>query len=79
MSSKVKIKLNKAGVRELLKSSEMQSICMEHAHRIQRTAGADYEAGERHYPERSGAAVYPANDSGYYDNLKNNTLLKVLK
>ena len=74
MSSKIRVKLNKAGVRELLKSSEMQTICMEHAHRIQQTAGIDYEAGER-----AGAAVYPANDKGYYDNLKNNTLLKAVR
>lgn len=76
--SKVKIKLNDAGIKQLLKSSEMQSICMEHARNIQQRAGDNYEVGERHYPERNGAAVYPSNDDGYYDNLHNNTLLKAM-
>lgn len=79
MSNKIKVKLNRDGVRELLRSSEMQSICMENARMIQQRAGADYEASERNYPERSGAAVYPANDKGYYDNLQNNTLLRAMK
>lgn len=76
MSSKVKVKLNKAEIRKLLRSSEAQEVCMSYAHRIQQIAGPDYEADKRNYPERSGAAVYPANDDGYYDNLQHNTLLK---
>lgn len=79
MSSRVKIKLNKAGVRELLRSSEAQQICMEEASRIQSNAGEGFEVGERNYPERKGAAVYPATDKAYYHNLKHNTLLKAMK
>ena len=35
--AKVKIKLNSAGVRRLLKSKEMQAICTEHAEEIAAT------------------------------------------
>lgn len=76
--SRVKFILNEAGVRDLLKSGEMESICMVHAARIQGNAGEHYTAEARHYPERSGAAVYPSDAEGYFDNLENNTLLKEL-
>jgi len=77
--SKVKVVLNKAGVRALLKSSEAREACMEQARAIAGRAGSNYETGARNYPERSGAAVYPANAEGFYDNLQNNTLLRSMK
>lgn len=77
--SRIKFKLNSDGVRELLKSAGAEGICREYAAQIQSRAGEHYAIGSRHYPERSGAAVYPNDAEGYYDNLKNNTLLKVLR
>lgn len=77
--SRVKVKLNRAGVRELLKSPEMEALCMDKARAVKDRAGDNYEAEVRRYSERTGAAVYPANADGYYDNLKNNTLLRSLK
>lgn len=77
--SKVKVKLNRAGVRALLKSTEVEAACMEKARAIKERAGEDYEAEVRRYPERTGVAVHPANAEGYYDNLKNNTLLRSMK
>lgn len=77
--SKVKFKLNGAGVRELLKSQEMGAICMDYALKIQETANGScpgYVAEARHYPERTGAAVYPGTYAAERDNYKNNTLLK---
>lgn len=76
---KVKIVLNRAGVRELLKSQGAGEICMEHARQIQGRAGEHYAVEVRRYPERTGAAVYPSDSEGYYDNLKNNTLVRSLK
>lgn len=76
--SKVKVVLNEAGIRQLLRSSELQEVCMEHARSIQQRAGSNYKLEERSYPERKGAAVYPANAEGYYDNLKHNTLMKAM-
>lgn len=77
--SRIKVKLNKAGVRSLLKSAEVAEACMQEARQIQARAGENYEAEARRYPERTGAAVYPANADGYYDNLHNNTLLRSMK
>ena len=77
--SKVRVKLNRAGVRELLKSQEIAEECMDHARQIQSRAGEHYAAETRRYPERTGAAVYPADAAGYYDNLRNNTLVRSLK
>ncbi|MDO4383887.1 MAG: hypothetical protein Q4C18_05280 [Eubacteriales bacterium] len=76
--AKVIVRLNRSGVRELLKSSELQSRCIMHAQRIQRIAGEHYTTESRTYPERNGASVYPADDAGYYDNLNNNTLVKAM-
>lgn len=77
--SKVKIVLNKAGVRELLKSQETGDMCMEYARQVQERAGQHFTAETRRYPERTGAAVYPSDPEGFYDNLKNNTLVRSLK
>lgn len=77
--AKVKIVLNSAGIRELLKSQEAGAICMEYAGQIQQRAGEHFEAEARRYPERTGAAVYPSDAEGYFDNLKNNTLLRSMK
>lgn len=79
MSSRVKVKLNKEGVRELLKSSEVNAMCMELAQGVLNRAGENYELEERRYPERVGAVVRPANLKGHYDNLENNTLLRSLR
>ena len=76
--SQVKVVLNSAGVRALLKSSGAAEMCMEHARRVQGNAGEHYATEVRAYPERTGAAVYPSDAEGYYDNLKNNTLLRSL-
>ena len=78
MAKKVIVKLDRSGVRELLKCGELGDICMEYAKRMQANAGSHYAVEERKYPERTGAAVYPADDEGYYDNLHHNTLVKVL-
>lgn len=75
----VKIKLNGKGVRELLKSEEIQNECIRLASEVQSRAGEHYQVESRHYPERNGAAVFPADVPGNIDNMKNNTLLKALK
>jgi len=77
--SNIKFELNQAGVRELLRSREVENVCMEHARRVQSRAGEHYTAEARHYQRRTGAAVYPNDAAGYTDNLKNNTLLRSLK
>lgn len=64
--SRVKIELNRDGVRELMRSSEMQAILNEHASRI--AQGAETEA----YVAQTRAVVKVCGDDG------NNGLLKAV-
>ena len=57
--AKVKIKLNSAGVRRLLKSKEMQAICTEHAEEIAARCGAGYAVDSMQKETRAIATVYP--------------------
>lgn len=75
----VEIKLNTAGVRELLKSAEIQDECRKIAQQVQARVGDGYVVEDRNYPERSGAAVRIDSPKAYNDNLKNNTLLKAVQ
>jgi hypothetical protein len=80
--SRVKFKLNGAGVRDLLKSDGVVSECQKHAQATYAAASASaegYVLEERNYPERKGYAVYAADYPAIADNLKNNTLLKSLQ
>lgn len=80
--SKVTVKLNRAGVRELLKSQEIAGECRRHAEATLNSASASadgYVMEERNYPERTGYAVYAADYPAKADNLKNNTLLRSLQ
>lgn len=76
----VKIELNRQNIRDvILKNQNVQDLCMQKAEQMAAKAGAGYVAEERNYPERSGAAVYPAEKQAVYDNLSNNTLEKVIR
>lgn len=80
--SKVKFKLNGAGVKELLKSEGVVGECLKHAQATYEAASGSangYVLEERNYPERKGYAVYAADYPAIADNLKNNTLLKSLQ
>lgn len=77
--AKVKIELKSAGVKELLKSKEMLSICEEHASRILNSCPSGYEMDSHTGPNRVNAMVYASTYQAKADNLKNNTLLKAVK
>ena len=80
--SKVRFKLNYAGVRELLHSEGVVGECRKHAEATLATASGSasgYVLEPRNYPKRSGYAVYAAEYPAITDNLKHNTLLKSLK
>ena len=79
--SKVKFELNRAGVRELLKSAEVQNVCLQYANAAAGRARASsdgYVAEPRNYPESAGAAVRADTYEARKDNYDNNTLLKSL-
>lgn len=76
--SKVTVKLNSAGVREMLKSAGAAAECMSYAQQVAMACGTGYKAESRSYPERTGAAVYADTPQAKRDNLKNNTLLRAI-
>lgn len=82
MGKKAKIvgfKLNSNGVRELLKSPEMQDIIDGYAQEKAHQAGAGYEADVRIGKKRCYANIYPITVEAAYDNMDNNTLEKVIR
>lgn len=74
--SKVKFELDRAGVRELMKSPEAMSICKEYASAIRNRAGDGYEVDTYVGKTRANASVYAATYEARRDNYENNTLLK---
>lgn len=76
--SRVKFKLNGAGVRELLKSKEMAEIVGSHAAMVAGSAGSGYAATTINMGTRVVGKAYADNWDAVKDNAKNNTLLKAL-
>ena len=74
--SKVRFELNRAGVRELLKSQEAMNVCKTYATAIQSRAGDGYEVDTYTGRTRANASVYAATYKARRDNMENNTLLK---
>ncbi len=77
--SKMRFKLNRAGVRELLKSPEMQAVLTDKAKGIRNRAGNGYESNVYVGITRANAMVYTDTIQAIRDNLKNNTLSKAVK
>jgi len=77
--SKVKFELNKKGVADLMKSSNMQSILKKHASGIKNRAGAGYEQDVYVGKNRANARVWANDSHARKDNSENNTLLKSVK
>lgn len=77
--SKTKVKLNSAGVRELLKSKEMQEVITEHATSIKGRAGDGYEQDLQVGKNRANAMVWAETSKAKSENFENNTLLKAVR
>ena len=77
MSKDFKFVLNKAGVRELMQSEEMQDVLLEYAKSIATRAGEGYDVfvGKT----RANVSVYTATEEAAKDNLDNNTLEKAVR
>lgn len=72
------LELNEAGIQELLKSPEMQSILDGFGKQKAAQAGPGYESEVHVYQKRAVVNIYPASYEAIQDNYKNNTLLKVV-
>lgn len=75
--AKMRIKLKRRGVRELLKSAEIMDECVRIAQEKANEAGGGYEADCGYVGKtRASAIVYPSSAKARQDNYHNNTLLK---
>lgn len=79
MSSKVRFKLNRAGVGQLLKSAEMMRVCEGYAQGIQGRCGEGYEVTTFTGKSRVNASVHAATIEARKENSENNTLLKAVR
>lgn len=77
--ARMKFKLNRAGVRELLKSPEMQAVLTDKANGIRNRAGTGSESDIFVGKTRANAMVYADSYQAKRDNKKHNTLLKAVK
>lgn len=78
MSKSVEIELNSPGIREMLRSAEMQAVLGEKASEIAGRCGAGYESDIYLTPGRAVASVFTATPDAVKDNAKNNTILRNL-
>lgn len=76
--AKVKIELNRDGVRQLLRSQEMQDICKQEAQTIANSCGDGYGVDSYTGKNRCNAMVWADTREAKRDNLENNTLIKAV-
>ena len=74
----MEIELNSPGIREMLRSEEMQAVLGEKASEIAGRCGAGYESDIYMTPGRAVASVFTATPEAVKDNAKNNTILRNL-
>lgn len=79
MAKRVKVKLNRPGVRSLLKSAEIMQVCKDHAYATQSALGDGYEVTYRAGKNRANAEVAAVSKKARKENRKHNTILKALR
>lgn len=77
--SKFKFVLNKAGVRELMKSEEMQGILKDKADGALSSLGEGYKSDAYVGRNRANAMVYADSYQAKRDNLENNSILRAVR
>lgn len=76
--AKVRVVLNSAGVRALMKSKEIAAECARHAQKKKSGLGNSYNIESFTAPTRVVYRVYTDDPQAIADNLQNNTMLKVM-
>ncbi len=79
MSNKVRIELNREGVRALLRSSEMMDVVTGIANSAQGRLGSDYEVTTHTGKNRVNASIEAATSKARRENMETNSILKALK
>lgn len=77
--SKMKFKLNRKGVADLMKSGNMQEVLKGHATNIKNRCGEGYEQDMHVGKNRANAMVWANTYQAKADNMRNNTILKSVK
>lgn len=77
--SKVKFKLNRSGVRDLLNSDSMKELIGGKASEIASRAGVGYASNTHYSGQRIIGTAYAEDAEAKRDNLENNTLLKAVR
>jgi len=77
--SKVKFVLNRAGVRQLMQSEEMQSILKDKADAALNSLGEGYKSDIYIGKNRANAMVWADSIKAKRENLKHNTILKAVR
>ena len=77
--SKFKFVLNRAGVRALMQSEEMQSVLKDKANNALNSLGEGYKSDTYIGKNRANAMVYADTYQAKKDNLKNNSILKAVR
>lgn len=77
--AKVKVVLNRSGVRALLKSEEMKAACAQEARTVCDRCGTGYATDTYTGKSRVNAMVWADTAEARQDNAENNTILKALK
>lgn len=79
MASKVKVKINIAGGRALMRSAEMQALMAQYGQQIAARAGTGYTFDTYVGLNRANATVFAGDRSAAENNMDNNTLLKSMR
>lgn len=76
--AKSRFELNKKGVRELLLSDEMMTVCQGYAYRAQGRLGAGYTVNYRKGRNRVNAEIVASTKAARQENSETNSILKAL-
>lgn len=76
---KLKVKLNRAGVRSLLRSQEMMNICKKYAYSAQSRLGDGYSVTYQTGKNRVNASIAAVTPAAVQENGKTNSILKALR
>lgn len=77
--SKLTVKLNSSGVRQMLRSPEMEALLKERAQNIVSGLGEGYDSTTYSGKNRANASIRATSWAAYRNELKNNTILKALR
>ena len=76
--SNFKFKLNRSGVRELMRSPEMMAVCSQYAQTAMQSLGDGYEVSTYTGKNRVNAQIAAKTYEAKKENAENNTILKAV-